>query len=191
MDTRDSASIPEREGLPDGVKVLLEDAERGDPEAQYVLGVMYEFGENGVPEDMKIAVAWYEKAARQHHPHAEEALKECALTLGMEALNAGDIPGAVGYFAASAAMGDDVAQVMTGDLVLRHGKGHVPDHIRSARFWYELAAKQGNADALLRLGDLYRRGVGAPVDRKKAEELLRSAVEKGSDQAEEYLKQYF
>jgi TPR repeat protein len=39
-------------------------AERGDPEAQALLGFMYEFG-RGVPQNQVIAVHWYSCAAEQ------------------------------------------------------------------------------------------------------------------------------
>lgn len=37
-------------------------AEQGDADAQYNLGVMYEFGD-GVPQSYKQAVKWYTQAA--------------------------------------------------------------------------------------------------------------------------------
>ena len=43
-----------------------EAAEKGDPEAQYNLGVAYSFG-RGVPKDDKEAVKLFRKAAEQGH----------------------------------------------------------------------------------------------------------------------------
>src|SRR5262245_17435394 len=40
-------------------------AEQGDARAQFVLGVMYDFGE-GVPQDYAEAMRWFRKAADQH-----------------------------------------------------------------------------------------------------------------------------
>lgn len=42
----------------------FEQAEHGDPVAQYGLGFMYHKG-RGVPQDNKIAVKWYRKSAEQ------------------------------------------------------------------------------------------------------------------------------
>jgi len=39
-------------------------AEQGKADAQYSLGLMYEFG-NGVPQSSKEAAKWYRKAATQ------------------------------------------------------------------------------------------------------------------------------
>ena len=41
-------------------------AERGDPSAQYALGVMYDKGQ-GVPQDRNEALIWYRKSAAQGH----------------------------------------------------------------------------------------------------------------------------
>ena len=48
-------------------------AERGDPEAQYRIGRMYEFG-NGYPQDKAPGIAWIRKAAAQGHADAEQEL---------------------------------------------------------------------------------------------------------------------
>ncbi len=44
--------------------LLLPWAQQGNPSAQYLCGVMYDKGE-GVAEDLKRALYWYEKAAGQ------------------------------------------------------------------------------------------------------------------------------
>jgi len=44
-------------------------AEQGHAEAQYNLGVMYDYGE-GVPEDDAEAMKWFRLAAEQGHQHA-------------------------------------------------------------------------------------------------------------------------
>jgi TPR repeat protein len=48
-------------------------AEQGDANAQYNLGVMYDF-EKGVPQDFTTARRWYEKAAAQGHAGAQNNL---------------------------------------------------------------------------------------------------------------------
>jgi uncharacterized protein len=48
-------------------------AERGDAEAQYRIGRMYEFG-NGCPQDKAQGIAWIRKAAAQGHADAEQEL---------------------------------------------------------------------------------------------------------------------
>jgi hypothetical protein len=48
-------------------------AEQGDADAQYNLGVMYDFAK-GVPRDFTAARQWYEKAAAQGHAGAQNNL---------------------------------------------------------------------------------------------------------------------
>ena len=45
------------------VKKTKEDAENGDADAMYDLGVMYQHGEDGLKEDEEEAYKWYKKAA--------------------------------------------------------------------------------------------------------------------------------
>jgi TPR repeat protein len=42
------------------------EAEKGDRDAQFVLGMLYDAG-NGVPQDQAVAASWYRKAAEQNH----------------------------------------------------------------------------------------------------------------------------
>ena len=49
-------------------------AERGHAEAQYQLGLLYEYG-NGVEKDIARAVEYYQKAAEQGHPKAHATLE--------------------------------------------------------------------------------------------------------------------
>ena len=49
-------------------------AEQGDSNAQFNLGVMYEFG-NGVNQDINRAIGWYYLAAQQGHVEAMGVLR--------------------------------------------------------------------------------------------------------------------
>jgi TPR repeat protein len=51
------------------VRIWLPLAEKGDVNAQYNMGVMYELG-HGVPVNPAQAAAWYRKAADKGHPNA-------------------------------------------------------------------------------------------------------------------------
>src|SRR5271166_2724224 len=50
-------------------------ADKGDPFAQCIMGVMYENG-RGVPKDIHQAIDWYTKSAKQGFASAEEHLGE-------------------------------------------------------------------------------------------------------------------
>lgn len=57
--------------------LMRQQAELGNPQAQYTLGYMYYHGE-GVPEDMDEALKWIRRAAAQGDVHALEALSSLA-----------------------------------------------------------------------------------------------------------------
>ena len=57
----------------DSVDTLRMKAERGDPEAEYKLGLAYDVGV-GAPQDLGQAAAWYERAAEQGHAGAQFSL---------------------------------------------------------------------------------------------------------------------
>ena len=54
-------------------KLIREAAQKGDPDAQFHLGVMFENG-RGMPRNIKKAVKWYRKAAKQGHVDAQYTL---------------------------------------------------------------------------------------------------------------------
>jgi TPR repeat protein len=57
----------------DSTDVLRLKAERGDPDAEYKLGLAYDVGV-GAPQDLAQAAAWYERAAEQGHAGAQFSL---------------------------------------------------------------------------------------------------------------------
>lgn len=60
------------------IKQAHDDAEHGDPEAQYKLALMYLEGD-GVKKNEKTAAFWLEKAASQEHKEAMKKLSWCYL----------------------------------------------------------------------------------------------------------------
>lgn len=66
------AETPTRYGIEQGGSTRAS-AERGDASAQWQLGEMYYRGE-GVPEDVALAMRWYEKAAEQGDASAQICL---------------------------------------------------------------------------------------------------------------------
>ena len=76
--TREIASKDATPPAPEVVpSSLLRAAERGDAEAQFDLGELYFWGEEGVPKKPAEAVKWYRKAAEQGHAQAQSALGRC------------------------------------------------------------------------------------------------------------------
>jgi hypothetical protein len=133
-------------------------AERGDPEAQYRIGRMYEFG-NGYPQDKAQGIAWIRKAAAQGHVDAEQELGVVYAT--GDGVKQDDVQ-AVTWFRKAAEHGDATAQYNLG-LLYAKGQGVARDYAQAADWWRK-SATQGNADAQFKLAVVYHNGQGAPQD---------------------------
>lgn len=69
----DGVSAFHRADFPTAFRKLRPLAERGQPEAQALLGFMYQHG-SGVPQDQVLAAHWYSSAAEQGHVGAQYQL---------------------------------------------------------------------------------------------------------------------
>jgi TPR repeat protein len=125
-------------------------AERGSPDAMFNVFRLYTTGK-GVKADAGQARKWLEKAAAAGSIDAKKELME---------VNGGDDsrPGQDAENAAYAAYSKK-------------------DYATSARL-YRQASDQGNMDAMVALGQLYRQGFGVAKDMKEAARLFRIAAEK-------------
>ena len=126
-------------------------AQQGDAEAQLHLGVNYELGSQGVPQDDLQAVAWYRKAAEQGCAEAQFAL---GLMYSIGRGVAQDDQQAVAWYRQAAEQGDAKAQFNLG-LMYDDGRGVAQDYQQAAA-WYHQAAEQGDAAAQYALGEMYR-----------------------------------
>jgi len=74
IETQEKAfNAPHPDFPPPSFEALLAQAEKGNAQAQYLLGQRYNFGD-GVPQDRKQAVAWQTRAATQGHATAQYVL---------------------------------------------------------------------------------------------------------------------
>jgi len=126
----------------DGVAAYLrkdyEAAQQGDSSAQFNIGLMYEEGYFGVPQDYKKAVKWYRQAAKQGHANAQ-------LYLGLMYEEGHgvtqDYEKAVKWYRLAAKQGDAKAQVNLGTMHYS-GQGVLQDYVR-AHMWFNLAVAAG------------------------------------------------
>ena len=154
------------------------DAEQGDANAQFNLGVCYENGQ-GVEEDVNEAVRWYRKAAAQGVAEAQLNLGVCyANGLGV----AEDATEAVKWFRKAAEQGSAAAQCNLG-VCHANGLGVVKDVMDSVK-WYRKAAEQGYATAQCNLGVCYENGQGVEADVNEAVKWYRKAAEQGDAAAQ-------
>jgi len=117
------------------------EAEQGDADVQFDLGVKYAYG-RGVPKNPSEAERWYRKAADQGHDEAQ-------LYLGYMYLLGQDIPKdvaeGISLYRKSANQGNSRAQYYLGNIY--YGGKHVPKDEAEALKWYRKAADQGHKQA--------------------------------------------
>lgn len=131
-------------------------AELGDAQAQFSLGLCYEWGD-GVTRDIAEAEKWYKKAAEKGSEEARTRLLSIAMI--KDQVTDPDMKYGVLWWQQNAEKGDAKAQYTTGYL-LETGFGKVKD-LDMAVQWYKKAAEQGFPAAENALGNccLYGRGV--------------------------------
>jgi TPR repeat protein len=123
---------------------FIKKAEEGDAEAQYNLGLRYEYGK-GVQQDIVEAVKWYQKAAEQGNAMGQGRL---GWMYGSGRGVTQDYAEAIKWLRKAAEQGDTDAQLYLGWLY-KSGLGVPRDYI-SACMWYGIAASNGSEGA----GDL-------------------------------------
>jgi len=133
-------------------------AERGDAEAQYRVGLMYEFGK-GYPQDKAQGVAWFRKSAAQGHTAAQQELGVIYAT--GDGVAKDDVQ-AVAWFQKAATLGNPTAQYNLG-LMIAKGAGVRRDDTQAIA-WFRKSAAQGLAAAQFKLGVAYENGEGVDKD---------------------------
>lgn len=154
-------------------------AERGDPEAQYRVGLMYEYGK-GFPGDKAEAARWIRKAADQNHASAQT---ELGILYTMGEGVAKDDAQAVAWFRKAAVQGNATAQYNLG-LLIAKGTGAKFD-LPQAIGWFQKAASQGMAPAQTKIGVAYEFGEGVAKDDVLAYASYAIAAGNGDRQAAE------
>jgi len=145
-------------------------AEAGDAIAQYNLGVMYRKGQ-GVEQDFKEAVKWYQKAADQGYAPAQHNLGVMYENgQGVEQ----DCEEAVRWYQKSADQGYATGQSNLG-VMYENGEG-VPEDNVTAYAWHNIAAANGDADAKKVKAIIVKEMT--PDQIAEAEELIKEMVKK-------------
>src|SRR4051812_7729032 len=131
-------------------------AARGDAEAQYHVGMMYNNG-IGTPQDRKLAFAWFQKSAASNHPLGAYKLG-CYYDGQGEGIVASDADLALKYKLVAAEAGYSLAQHDVANLFDRKAS---PEQ---AVKWWKMASDQGYSNALFSLSRAYASGQGTPRD---------------------------
>lgn len=156
-------------------------AEKGDPEAQVVLGYMYDMG-LGVDPDPALAASWFRKSAEQGNAPAQSALGVKYL-IGKGV--AQDNTQAADWLRKSAEQGHAPAQFMLGSMYAE-GFG-VPEDNQQAVIWFRKSAGQNIAPAQTALGRMYLSGKGVAQDNTEAASWFRQSADQGDALGQYYL----
>lgn len=159
-------------------EILRPLAERGNPDAQITLGIMFDYGQ-GVAKDDAQATEWYRKAAMQGMPAVQHNLGVKYFEgIGIDK----DYAEAARWWRMAAKLGFAESQYSLGEMYA-YGIG-APKQEDEAAGWYRLAAEQGHALAQYRLGVLYAAGRGVELDHAQAYRWLEKAAAQGMPQAQ-------
>jgi TPR repeat protein len=185
-------------------KAAHQAAANGNADAQYLLGEMYEYG-RGVPQDDKTAVKWYTLAAEQVHGMAQymlasmyedgrgvsQDLKEADKWYNFsEKLETRQVSALekeierqkvlfITRFVITSVQGFDYALDYEIGGLNRYANDEYAAALRELR----LLAQQGNADAQVALGVMYRIGIGVTQDYTEAAKWLRLSADQGQSDA--------
>jgi len=166
-------------------------AQRGNVEANFNLGILHEDG-LGVPQNIQMAIAHYEKAATVGSSKAQYRL---GLLYSVSAkLPKNDVK-ADKWFAAAAAQGDKDAMAY---LAQRAGTGknqRYQDFLQAEKLQasglsseaaaiFKQLAQEGDTRSRSRLAWMYEAGQGMPRDLNEAAKLFRQSAEEGDAEAQ-------
>ena len=149
-------------------------AEKGDANAQYNLGLLYNQG-LGLAQDFKAAADWYRKAAEQGNSNAQYNLGVMYST-GQGVTK--DSAEAMKWYLKAAQQGVVGAQNNLGTLY-NEGPGGFQDYSQAEK-WYRKAAEQGVASAQFNLAVMYDIGQGVPVNYEEALSWYHKAADQGN-----------
>ncbi len=167
------------------VKLATGYAEKGVPEAQYVLGVAYETGQ-GVKQDYATAESWYRKAAEKGNRNAEYAIGNIYYHLegslyrdghGVNQVESEQHDESVKWFRLASDHGVAAAQFHRAAMYLS-GYGESNDFAK-ARALYQRAGDQGLAAAQYNLAVMYAHGIGGETDYASAGQWYAKAAAQG------------
>ena len=166
-----------RQALNALVQTFQDDAEKGDPTAQFFLGAAYENG-FAVDLDYTKALKWYRKAAAQGHVGAQTHLG-WALQRGQGTET--DLKAAADMFRKAAEKGNPEAQLNLGRCLF-YGNG-CETNMQEAVSWYRKAAEQGETGAMFNLGACYMEGTGVKKDIQEAKNWFKRAASLGHERS--------
>lgn len=160
-----------------GSQRLRDAAQAGDPAAAFEVASRYAEG-RGVLQDMRTAVAWYERAADAGLAAAQYRLGSIyEKGLGVPR----DLAKAQSWYSTAAEAGN-VKAMHNLAVLFAEGAGGEPDLERAAQL-FRMAAERGVRDSQFNLAILHARGLGVPQDLIEAYKWFSIAATSGDEEA--------
>ena len=172
---------PASPGYHQALSWLQSSASQNKPDAQFVLGYLYEHGKS-LPLDFSKAAENYRSAALQGYSPAETNLG------GLYHRGNGvprDAATSFHWYQLAAQHGNRVAQQNLGTFYYL-GYATPIDYVEAAN-WFRASAIQGFAEAQNSLAFCYLKGIGVPHDDEQAAHWARLAAEQGHPRSEALL----
>ncbi len=155
----------------------LDRAQKGDCEAQFMVGYSYLTGEDGFEQSMSKALDWLEKSANQGYIPAQHSMGIFYFQILRNEKEA--LP----WFEKAAKQGN--ANSMTFLGILYSNGEDIPHDDRVAAFWLKKACEDHDfsqeSKACGFLASLYLRGAGVPRSAEEAHKYLLRAIKAGGD----------
>ncbi|TNH89340.1 hypothetical protein CF138_04580 [Aeromonas hydrophila] len=149
---------------------LIKNAEAGDADAQFNLGLSYRYGKS-IEQDYNKALTWYLKAAEQGHADAQNSLGTMYENgYGVEKNDCE----AANWYRKSAEKNNASAQANLGSLY-KHGRC-VKQSDDEAIYWFRKAAANGSPRGQYNLGLMYRHARGVEQNYVEAVNWYRKAA---------------
>jgi TPR repeat protein len=168
-------------------KRILDRAKAGDVEAQFEVGVIYNFGFQGksgkviVRKNMPAAKRWFHKAAKASHPGAQRGLADMASS---DPNDKKALREAIKLYNLAIASGDAIAAHNLGNTLRDLGKK------KEAFEAYTKAVSLGDSESLLTVALCYAMGYGTKQNLNKArsslEKMLKAPAEHCTPRGVEY-----
>ena len=172
----------------DAAALLQQEAFRGNPEAQYGLGILYEKGlpEAKISQDESQAFHWYSLSAQNGYAPSQNNLGVLYYTGRGTPKSEAE---ALRWYEKAAQQGNAMAQYNLGAMYF-HGHGVTKD-LKKALELYKQSAGQGNVTAENNLGYMYEHGLGVQRDFREAVRWYERAAKSGQDYAQRNLAEMY
>lgn len=164
---------------PINLSVMEGSANKGEIQAQLMMGVFYQEGSAGLTKDATKAFEWYKKAAVSGNTDAQFSV--ASMYEDGDGVKQ-DYAQAKKWHEKAAKQGNAYSQYRLGDMYY-NGVG-VAQNYAAAFSWYQKSASQGNMAAENSLGDMYRNGKSVPKSAKKAFSWYQKSAKQGYPEAQ-------